>query len=152
VGLLLGLHRELEETGTGATSLGKALHSVGTLAQQRALVTIVSDFRGPPDWRRPLLGLAGHHEVIAVEIRDPREQELPSMGELRLVDPETGRQVRVDTGDQRLRERFARAAAAERSGLAHTLAAAGVAHVVLSTSGDWLRTLATFLRRRGARR
>jgi len=148
VGLLLGLRREPETSGTGATSLGEAMRRVGKLARQRSLVTVVSDFRGPPDWRRPLLDLAGHHEVVAVEIRDPREQELPSIGELRLVDPETGRQVRVDTGDHRLRERFAHAAAAERSGLAHALAAAGVAHVVLSTSGDWLRTLATFLRRR----
>ena len=39
----------------------------------------------------------GGHDVVAVEIRDPREQELPNAGELWLVDPETGRQLRVDT-------------------------------------------------------
>ena len=76
---------------------------------------VVSDFRGPLDWRPPLLRLAGRHTVLAVEIRDPREQELADVGELRLVDPETGRQLRVDTGDRRLRERFAVAAAAERT-------------------------------------
>jgi uncharacterized protein (DUF58 family) len=93
-----------------------------------------------------LLQLAGRHDVIAVEIRDPREQELPNVGDLWLVDPETGEQLRVDTRDSRLRSRYAAAAAEERTGLARALASQGVRHVVLSTHGDWLRTLAVFLR------
>ena len=84
---------------------------------------------------------------LAVEVRDPREQELADVGELRLVDPETGRQLRVDTGDRRLRERFAAVAADERRTLVTSLASAGVRHVALSTEGDWLRPLAGFLRR-----
>ena len=87
------------------------------MTTQRALVVVVSDFRGPIDWRPPLLRLAGRHAVLAVEVRDPREQELADVGELRLVDPETGRQLRVDTGNRRLRERFAAAAADERRAL-----------------------------------
>jgi uncharacterized protein (DUF58 family) len=117
------------------------------MARQRAVVVVVSDFRGPVDWRRPLLELAGRHEVVAIEIRDPREQELPNAGVLWLVDPETGRQVRADTRNGRLRARFAVAAAEERAQLARTLASAGSRHVVLTTSGDWLRSLAVFLRR-----
>jgi uncharacterized protein (DUF58 family) len=152
VGLLLALHGEQDETPRGATSLGEALRRAGGLARQRAFVAIVSDFRGPRDWRRPLLGLAGRHDVIAVEIRDPREETLPSVGTLRLVDPETGRQLRVDTSSERLRARYAEAAAAERLELAQTFGALGVGHVALSTSGDWLRPLAAFLRRRSRRR
>ena len=85
--------------------------------------------------------------MVAVEVRDPREQELSDVGLLYLVDPETGRQLRVDTRSRRLRERFAVAAAAERAQLARSLTSAGVRHVVLTTSGDWLRPLVTFLRR-----
>ena len=118
------------------------------MARQRALVVLVSDFRGPRDWRRPLLALAGRHDVVAVEIRDPREQELPNMGELWLVDPETGRQLRVDTRSAKLRARFAAAASTERDEVAGTFAALGVRHVVLSTAGEWLRPLTVFLRRR----
>jgi uncharacterized protein (DUF58 family) len=147
VGLLAALRGEDEAGAVGATSLGEALSRAGSVARQRALVVVVSDFRGPFDWRRPMLELAGGHDVLAVEIRDPREQELPNAGELWLVDPETGRQLRVDTRDARLRARFAAAAAEERSGLARTLGSLGVRHVVLSTSGDWLRALAVFLRR-----
>jgi uncharacterized protein (DUF58 family) len=151
---LLGALREERVDGNervGATSLGEALRRTGSMARQRAVVVVVSDFRGPLDWRRPLLELAGRHEVVAVEIRDPREQELPNAGVLWLVDPETGRQVRADTRSESLRARFAAAAAEERSTLAHTLAAAGARHLVLTTSGDWLRALAVFLRRGHAR-
>jgi len=148
LGLLTALRREEEAGGrVGATSLGTALDQAAALARQRSLVVVVSDFRGPLDWRRPLLQLAGRHDVLAVEIRDPREQELPNAGELWLVDPETGRQLRVDTRNSKLRARFAQAAADERRGLASTLASVGVRHVVLTTSGDWLRPLAVFLRR-----
>ncbi len=152
VGLLLALDGEQDETPRGATSLGEALRRAGAIARQQAFVAVVSDFRGPRDWRRPLLGLAGRHDVVAVEIRDPREEALPSVGTLRLVDPETGRQLRVDTSSERLRARYAEAAAAERLELARMFGALGVGHVVLSTSGDWLRTLAAFLRTRSRRR
>jgi uncharacterized protein (DUF58 family) len=151
IGLLTALRREPDEERVGATSLGEALRRTGALARQRGLVVVVSDFRGPLDWRRPLLELAGRHDVVAVEIRDPREQELPNVGELWLVDPETGRQLRVDTRSDGLRARFAAAAADERRGLARTLTTLGVRHVVLTTSGDWLRAFALFLRRARAR-
>jgi uncharacterized protein (DUF58 family) len=147
VGLLAAMRGDPVVEGNGATSIGEALARTGALARQRSLVVVVSDFRGAGDWRRPLLELAGRHDVFAVEIRDPREEELPNVGLLYLVDPETGRQLRVDTRSRRLRERFAAAAAAERGALATSFASAGVRHVVLGTSGDWLRPLVTFLRR-----
>ena len=152
LGLLAGLRDDPDESEVGATSLGEALARTAALARQRAVVVVVSDFRGPLDWRRPLLDLSARHDVAAVEIRDPREQHLPNAGALWLVDPETGRQLRVDTRSTRLRERFAAAAAAERADVARVLASAGARHVVLSTSGDWLRTLAVFLRRGRGRR
>jgi uncharacterized protein (DUF58 family) len=149
---LIGLLGALQERGdrerVGETSLGEAARRTAALARQPSLVAVVSDFRGPFDWRQPLLELAGRHDVVAVEIRDPREQELPNAGDLWLVDPETGRQLRVDTRSAKLRARFAAAAAEERSALRRTLANLGVRHVVLSTSGDWLRPLALFLKRR----
>jgi uncharacterized protein (DUF58 family) len=150
---LIGLLGALREDGdsaegrVGATSLGEAIKRADALARQRSFVVLVSDFRGPDDWRRPLLQLAGRHDVIAVEVRDPREQELPDAGELWLVDPETGRQLRVDTRSAKLRRRFATAAAEDRQRVAQRFASIGVRHVVLGTSGDWLRELALFLRR-----
>ena len=146
--MLPGRGREPEPGRVGATSLGAALARTAATARQRGLVVVVSDFRGPLDWRPPLLELLPRHDVIAVEVRDPREQVLPDVGDVWLVDPETGRQVRVDTRSPALRARFAAAAAEERTGVARVLTALGVPHVVLSTDGDWLRALAVFLRGR----
>ena len=151
LGLLSALRDSAADGNAGTSSLGDGLHRTAALARQRSAVIVVSDFRGPLDWRRPLLELAGRHDVVAVEIRDPREQELPNAGVLWLVDPETGRQLRADTGNERLRARFAAAAAAERAEVARALASAGARQVVLTTAGDWLRPFAVFLRR-GQRR
>jgi uncharacterized protein (DUF58 family) len=147
-GLLGLLGRRSDPEGVGATSPAEVLARISRLARRGALVVLASDFLGPRDWRGPMLRLAGRHETIAIEIRDPRERELPDVGDLFLVDPETGRQLRVDTSDRRLRERFAAAAARERAELAAEFRSLGVDHLLLSTEGDWLRALATFLRER----
>jgi len=146
--LLLALRMQPPAAGA-AGSLGEAIRRVDRVAGRGRLVLVVSDFRGPRDWERPLLELCGRHDVVAVEIRDPREQELPNLGELWLVDPETGRRLRVDTGSRRLREQFAAAAAAERAEVARAITGAGARHIVLSTAGDWLRPFAAGLLEKG---
>jgi uncharacterized protein (DUF58 family) len=137
----------LRDAPNGSGKLGDALGLIDGLAVQRSLVVVISDFRGPVDWRPQLLRVAGRHPTVAIEIRDPREQELTDVGELQLVDPESGRGLRVNTSDSTVRQRFAAAAAEERRALVSTLSAAGVPHVALSTEGDWLRPLAMFLKR-----
>jgi uncharacterized protein (DUF58 family) len=114
LGVLLAVRRDPETERVGRTSIGSAHTQVARVARQRSLTVVVSDFRGPRDWRAPLLRLASRHAVVAVEIRDVREQELPNVGHVWLVDPETGRKLHVDTGRRRLRERFAETADAER--------------------------------------
>jgi uncharacterized protein (DUF58 family) len=150
--LLEELRREQSDRGLHEPSLEDAFRRTTKLARSRSLLVLVSDLRGQPVDRRWLADAAGRHHVVAVEVRDPREQELVDVGELWFVDPETGRQLRVDTSDRRLRERFAERAVAERRALSIELRRAGVDHVVLTTSGDWLRELASFLRRLGGRR
>jgi uncharacterized protein (DUF58 family) len=145
--LLAELRAETDDEGAGATSLGSALTGVAAVARARGLLVVVSDFRGERDWEGVLRSLRARHGVLAVEIRDPRELELTPMGDLWLVDPETGRQLQVNTSRRSIRKRFAAAAAAEREDVAAALRRAGADHLVLSTEGDWLRDLAGHLRR-----
>ena len=150
LGLLALLHElraEPEADGLGATSLGFAVTRTAALARNRGLIVVVSDFRGDKDWEGPLRTLRARHGVLAVEIRDPREMELPPVGDLWMTDPETGRQLHVNTNKRRVRKKFAAAAAEERDEVAAALRRAGADHLVLSTEGDWLRTLAGHLRR-----
>ncbi len=140
--LLRALATEPAEEGGGVTSPARALTLVGATRTPPGVVVIASDFRGPRDWVGPLTEVAARHAVIALEITDPREESLPDIGELTLIDPETGRMLRVDTGDRRLRTAFDAAATEDRSSLAATFAKLGVRHLRLSTDGPWLPALA----------
>ena len=84
--------------------------------------------------------------MLAVEVVDPREGELPAAGQLVLVDPETGRRLEADTASAELRRRFAAAELARRDELRAELRRAGARHVELTTDGDWLRELGRELR------
>jgi uncharacterized protein (DUF58 family) len=144
-GARIGLRRALGEgvapDGMPGEPLEAALARVGRLARPRSLVVVVSDFAGPPDWARALAALCARHTVMAVEVYDPRERELPAVGRMEMVDPESGERIEVDTSDRRLRERFARAVQEERAGVTAALRRAGAEHVALSTSGAWAREL-----------
>ena len=147
LGLLTAL-REEERASAGATSLSEVLGRINRMGRHGNLVIVVSDFRGDSNWRLPLLEMTARHTVVAVEIRDPREQELPDVGDVWMTDPETGRSLRVDTGRREIRERFAQAASSERADVAKLLSESGARHLVLSTAGDWLRPFAGFLLRK----
>jgi uncharacterized protein (DUF58 family) len=123
-----------------------ALLRLGKVAKQAGLVVIVSDFRGQDDWTRPLGALSSRHSVLVVEVRDPREGELPNAGQLALVDPESGELIQVDTSRRRVRETFAKLEAQDRARVARELRRLRVEHVVVSTEGDWLRQLGRKLR------
>jgi uncharacterized protein (DUF58 family) len=145
-GSLAPIHRALRE-GVAADghddphALADALVKAGRIARQPGFVVVISDFRGPTTWVRPLGALRARHSVQAVEIRDPREMDLPAVGHLSLVDPESGELVEVDSSRPVLRARFAEAARQERETVATELRGLRVDHVVLSTEGDWLREL-----------
>jgi uncharacterized protein (DUF58 family) len=144
-GARVGLRRALGEgvapDGTEGESIENALVRIGRLARPRSLVVVVSDFAGPPEWARSLAALAARHTVMAVEVYDPRERELPAVGQLSMVDPESGERIEVDTSDRRLRERFESAVREERAAVTAALRRAGAEHVVLSTAGAWAREL-----------
>ena len=65
---------------TGATDLGAVLDRAAQSIRRRSLVFVVSDFFAPPGWEHPLRRLANRHEVLAVWMRDPSEEDLPDLG------------------------------------------------------------------------
>lgn len=141
-----------EREGGGATDLAGAIRAADRLARRRGLVAVVSDFLAPAGWDKPLRALAARHEVVAIEVLDPRELELPDVGLLLVEDPETGARLEVQTSDAGLRRRYAEAAAAQRAGIALTLRASGVDHLQLRTDRDWLADVVRFVDRRRRRR
>jgi len=141
--------------GTGGPSLAQAIDGFSAYRHRPGLRIVVSDFldagggfEPPFDWQRPLRHLSARHDVIAVEVVDPREMALPDVGSVVLVDPESGRQLNVWTSDRKLRHRYEEVAAAYRLAVAASIRASGAEHLVVSTGRDWVRDLARFVRAR----
>jgi uncharacterized protein (DUF58 family) len=126
--------------------LAGAVRRLARLSRLPGLVVVISDFRDQRGWERPLGSLRVRHGVLAIEIVDPREAELPSVGHLALVDPETGTRVQVDTSNRRVRQRFAELERERREVLTRELRRLRIDHVALSTDEDWLPALGRHLR------
>ena len=126
--------------------LASALQRVARLARQPGLVVVISDFRNQDGWQRPMGALRLRHSMLAAEIADPREAEVPAVGHLALVDPETGARIQVDTSNRRIRERFAELERERSETLARELRRLRVDHVTLATDQDWLLALGRHLR------
>ena len=137
--------------------LADALRGLVRSRPRRGMRVVVSDFlEGDPTkgagadpahvraWERPMRQLAVRHQVLAVEIVDPRELELPDVGLVTLTDPETGddREVYLSAD---VREKFAKLAAAQREATAAALRRCGVPHLVLRTDRDWVIDIARFV-------
>jgi uncharacterized protein (DUF58 family) len=105
---------------------------------------VVSDFLGSMDWERPLRGLSARHEMVCVEILDPRDIDLPEVGTIVLADPESGRQREVHATPL-LRREFAAAAAEHRSEVGAAIRTAGAGHLVLRTDSDWIADTVRFV-------
>ncbi|SOC49864.1 Protein of unknown function DUF58 [Blastococcus aggregatus] len=125
--------------------LAAALETLRRPERRRGLVVVVSDFLGDSDWERPLRALGTRHELLAIEVVDPRELELPDVGLLTVVDPETGQTLEVPTGNAEFRARFAQGAAEERARIAAALRRAGAGHLQLRTDRDWLMDVVRFV-------
>lgn len=134
------------ETRPGRGDLGALVDMLNRPPRRRGVAVVISDFLAPPaQWARPLRKLRVRHDVLAIEVVDPRELELPDVGVLPVIDPETGELHEVQTADPRLRHRYAAAAAAQRAEISAALRAAGAAHLRLRTDRDWLLDMVRFV-------
>ncbi|HZI97598.1 MAG TPA: DUF58 domain-containing protein [Actinomycetales bacterium] len=150
--LLTEPRSEVTDRETG--SLAAGIDAMARAHTRRGLRLVVSDFVEPGGtaaaalpWETAVRRLAARHQVLAVEIVDPREAELPNVGVVELTDPETGTVVEVDTSRRAVRRAFAEGAAAHRSQVATALRRAGCAHLVLRTDADWVTEVARFVLR-----
>jgi len=135
-----------DSKGRGRADLAGALSRVGALSRRRGFVTVISDFLAK-EWERPLGALAQRNDVLAVEVVDPRELDVPAVGYVTLADPATGnvREVRM-TAD--LQQRYRNAAAEQREATRAAIRSAGADYLLLRTDGDWVGDLVHHVRRR----
>lgn len=146
-----------EPSGRG-TDIAGALRFASTMTRRRSVVFLVSDFEGPTqklaeqDGFRDAVRLTRRrHDLVALQISDPRESSLPNVGIITLEDAETGELVEVDTGKAKVRARFAELAKARRLDTVLTLRREGVDCLELDTARPYLPPLLGFFRARERR-
>ncbi len=144
--------RQEEPTGDGPT-LADAIVDLARMRTRRGLRVVVSDFletppgataEAPAPWERGLRQLSLRNQVLAVEVVDPRELDLPEVGLVTLQDPETGHTREVHL-NQKVRDRYREASAAQRDAVRAGLRRCGVPHLVLRTDRDWITDIARFV-------
>ncbi len=157
-GLLRSLLGEMPHHGRVTTASGASLtDAITTFARaqrKRGLRVVVSDFIDlgdattapdePTAWERAMRELTSRHQVIAVEIIDPRELDIPDVGTILIEDAETGEVRELDTSRRRVRERYAAVARLQRERTARALRRCGAGHLVLRTDRDWVADTARF--------
>ncbi|SER82364.1 Protein of unknown function DUF58 [Lentzea xinjiangensis] len=143
-----GMIRKIAEVPRAAEGtrgdLAALLEQLRRPPRRRGLIVVISDFLGGMEWQRPLRALSARHDIVAVEIVDPRDVDLPEVGTVVLSDPESGRQREV-TASALLRKEFNAAAAEHRAEVAAGLRRAGAGHLVLRTDSDWIADTVRFV-------
>lgn len=135
----------------GGPDLAAMLESLRRPPRRRGLVAVISDFLDaapagePLPWERPLRALADRHQLLGVEVLDPRELELPAAGLVTFVDPESGRELEVQTNAAAIRRDYAAAALAQRVRIAAALRHAGAGRLQLRTDRDWINDVVRFV-------
>jgi uncharacterized protein (DUF58 family) len=129
----------------GVTDLQTILDRAGQTLRRRSLVFIVSDFIADDGWDAPLARMAQKHEVLAVWVSDPREENIPSIGPLFLEDAETRQQVYVDTRDPAFQKRFGELVIERKQKIERTFARHGIDSLRLSTDGSLVQEIARFV-------
>jgi uncharacterized protein (DUF58 family) len=136
------------------TNLAPALDLAVKRIPHRALVFVISDFMvpgGTPSWERALSAAASKHDIVAVHILDPREMELPNVGRVCLEDPETGRQLLVNTSAPRVRREYAARLKIMQDDLTGALNRNKIERIPVRTDADYLPALRTYFRSRKRR-
>lgn len=146
---VLRLIRDLfaHEPASRGTDISMAINHALRVLRRHSIVLLISDFMDT-GFDKPLRALARRHDAVAVQLVDPREEELPSVGLIELTDPETGQTVVVDSSSKKVRNAMSDQAVDREHGLAALFRRASVDRVVIRSDESYLEPLIDFFRKR----
>jgi uncharacterized protein (DUF58 family) len=142
--------RRRPRSGRHATNITEAMQFLMKVAKRKTVCFVVSDFFDE-DYQSALRMANRKHDVIAVQIVDPRERQLPNVGMVTLNDPETGRSGVYDTGSKSFRRQFADRAQRREDDLEQSFRRSGIDFIRIDTSGSVVVPLVRFFRLRARR-
>lgn len=133
------------------TDLAPALNLLVHASPRRALCFVISDFLCD-QFDQPLRIAGIKHDLVAIQIKDPVEDELPRAGRVVFQDPETGDQTVVNTSNPSFRQRYRELRTAWQERLDRTFRQRSIDKIEVRTGEDYLPALHSFFRSRGQHR
>ena len=131
------------------TDLRQAIEFLSSVQKRRTTAFILSDFYVRNDFLQSLQIANRKHDVVAIQVYDPRARELPDVGLMKLVDAETGHEQYVDTSLRRLREAYTRYWNTRQKDLEETFTKSNVDSVSIATNDDFVKSLLGLFKKRG---
>lgn len=135
---------------TPKTDIAVALQYMNQILKRRATVFLISDFVAE-DYEKDLQIANKRHDLVALHIIDPLEEQLPGIGLVEMQDLETGEFMLVDTGTESLRKQYADTAQKEKSRLARFFKTNGIDYIDIYTHQSYVKPLTKFFRMRARR-
>ncbi len=132
------------------TDLRVALDLLGGIGKRRTVAFMISDFIAD-GYEKPLRVVSAKHDLIPIQVVDPREDELPDVGLALVEDLESGELVEVDTSNLSVRAEYAREAQRIRAAREHLFRRLQLDHVTVSTDRDFVKPLTELFRLRQRR-
>ncbi|MCF6241965.1 MAG: DUF58 domain-containing protein, partial [Bacteroidales bacterium] len=129
------------------TNIAEALRYLTNIQKKRTTAFLISDFidEGFSD----ALKIANYkHDVIALQVCDEREKELPDVGLIKLRDAETNRQIWLDTSNKNIRKQYRKTWIEAQQSLKETFTRAGVDHTQIWTNKDYVQPLLKLFKQR----
>lgn len=133
------------------TDVAGALRFAARVTHRPALIFLISDLQAE-GYQPALRAINQRHEVVALQIRDPREETLPDVGWATITDAESGEIIEIDTADPRVRAAYAQAAGEQQARTREFFQSSRIGRLDINTSADWWRPLRTFLAAQARRR
>ena len=132
------------------TDIEQALEYMTNSIKKRCTCFVISDFIDEHDFAHALAIANRKHDVVALRVYDPRENQLPPVGMMYLRDAETGEQMWVDTSDKKLREAYEKYAFVREKELDAIFKRSGVDVANIRSDEDYVRALITLFKKRAS--
>jgi len=135
------------EPQSPGTSLSEPLRFLTNVTRKRCTAFVLSDFMAP-QFVEALRIASGKHDLVALNISDRREKEIPDVGFIRVTDPETGTEKWIDTSSAKIRKDYAERWKRHDEGVNSAFISCGVDAVTVSTGDDYIKPLISLFKHR----
>ena len=135
-----------------STDIGEALKYLTNALKRRCTAFLISDFIDRGDWQQPLQIARNRHDIMALQVYDKRDTQLPDIGLMRVADLETGDERWIDTSSKSVRRTYDRWWYQRQQEMAERLRAANVDFTSIASDENYVKSLMGLFKNRTARR